>query len=103
MVGITQVTDASKFGQNYLAKFGWDSTQGLGVAGDGRTSHIKVAQKLDMFGIGAAQQQDPNGIAWKQNKDFERLLQRLNEEKTSEPPRSDNEVKTQNKSARRRP
>jgi Pin2-interacting protein X1 len=41
-------------------------------------SHIKVSQKLDMLGIGAAQQKDPNGIAWKQNKDFERLLERLN-------------------------
>lgn len=31
-----------------------------------------------MYGIGAAHQKDPNGIAWKQNKDFERLLERLN-------------------------
>lgn len=70
--------DASRFGQNYLSKFGWDASQGLGASGDGRTSHIKVVQKLDMFGIGAAQQKDPNGIAWKQNKDFELLLARLN-------------------------
>ncbi len=42
------------------------------------TSHIKVNQKLDMLGIGAAHQKDPNGIAWKQNKDFENLLKRLN-------------------------
>ncbi|KAJ3727046.1 hypothetical protein C8R42DRAFT_694485 [Lentinula raphanica] len=71
--------DASKFGANYLAKFGWDPSKGLGVEGQGRTSHIKVSQKLDMLGIGAAQSKDPNGIAWKQNKDFESLLRRLNE------------------------
>jgi Pin2-interacting protein X1 len=71
--------DAAKFGQTYLAKFGWDESQGLGASGSGRTSHIKVSQKLDMLGIGAANQRDPNGIAWKQNKDFENLLKRLNE------------------------
>ncbi|KAF5388877.1 hypothetical protein D9757_005598 [Collybiopsis confluens] len=71
--------DASKFGASYLAKFGWDSSKGLGLEGEGRTSHIKVSQKLDMLGIGAAQSKDPNGIAWKQNKDFESLLKRLNE------------------------
>ena len=32
-----------------------------------------------MMGIGAANTKDPNGIAWKQNKDFEALLRRLNE------------------------
>lgn len=31
-----------------------------------------------MLGIGAAHTKDPNGIAWKQNKDFEKLLARLN-------------------------
>ncbi|KAG1734635.1 hypothetical protein EDB19DRAFT_1146197 [Suillus lakei] len=31
-----------------------------------------------MLGIGAAHQKDPHGIAWKQNKEFEALLQRLN-------------------------
>ncbi|KAJ7128989.1 hypothetical protein C8R43DRAFT_1026752 [Mycena crocata] len=72
--------DAAKFGSSYLSKFGWDSSKGLGAEGDGRISHIKVSQKLDMLGIGAAQQKDPNGIAWKQNKDFERLLERLNAE-----------------------
>ncbi|KAF7375882.1 G-patch domain-containing protein [Mycena sanguinolenta] len=72
--------DAAKFGASYLSKFGWDSSQGLGASGEGRLSHIKVSQKLDMLGIGAAQQRDPNGIAWKQNKDFERLLERLNAE-----------------------
>lgn len=73
------MTDAARFGSSYLSKFGWDSNKGLGVGGDGRTSHIKVAQKLDMMGIGAAHQKDPNGIAWKQNKDYENLLKRLNE------------------------
>ncbi|TFK75476.1 hypothetical protein BDN72DRAFT_520746 [Pluteus cervinus] len=71
--------DAARFGQNYLAKFGWDSSKGLGISGDGRTTHIKVSHKLDLMGIGAAHQKDPNGIAWKQNRDFENLLRRLND------------------------
>jgi Pin2-interacting protein X1 len=75
--------DAARFGSNYLAKFGWDGSTGLGAAGEGRRSHIKVSHKLDLLGIGAAQQKDPDGIAWKQNKDFERLLQRLNDEATT--------------------
>jgi len=41
-------------------------------------THLKVQQKLDMMGIGAQHQRDPNGIAWKQNKEFEALLKRLN-------------------------
>jgi Pin2-interacting protein X1 len=61
-----------------MSKFGWDASKGLGAEGDGRTTHLKVAQKLDMLGIGAAHTRDPNGIAWKQNRDFERLLARLN-------------------------
>jgi len=48
------------------------------------TSHLKVSQKLDFLGIGADHQRDPHGIAWKQNKDFEALLKRLNEEKKGE-------------------
>jgi len=32
-----------------------------------------------MLGIGMHHQGDPNGIAWKQNHDFENLLKRLNE------------------------
>lgn len=76
---LTWADDAAKFGSSYLSKFGWDSSKGLGASGDGRTSHIKVSQKLDMLGIGAAHQKDPDGIAWKQNKDFESLLRRLNE------------------------
>ena len=31
-----------------------------------------------MLGVGAQHTKDPNGIAWKQNRDFERLLERLN-------------------------
>ena len=76
----SSLLDAARFGSNYLAKFGWDGSTGLGAAGEGRRSHIKVSHKLDLLGIGAAQQKDPDGIAWKQNKDFERLLQRLNDE-----------------------
>ena len=44
-------------------------------------THIPVVQvhhKLDMLGIGAQHTKDPNGIAWKQNQDFENLLRRLN-------------------------
>lgn len=73
-------SDASKFGAAYLSKLGWSAGGGLGAEGDGRTTHIKVSQKLDLFGIGAAHTKDPNGIAWKQNKDFESLLRRLNGE-----------------------
>lgn len=58
---------------------GWDPSKGLGATGEGRTSHIKVSHKLDMLGIGAAHTKDPNGIAWKQNKDFEDVLRRLND------------------------
>ncbi|KAI9465685.1 hypothetical protein BJY52DRAFT_1241916 [Lactarius psammicola] len=72
--------DASRFGQAYLEKFGWDTSKGLGASGEGRTSAIKTSQKLDMLGIGMQRHQnDPNGIAWRQNRDFENLLQRLNE------------------------
>ncbi|KAH7883160.1 hypothetical protein F5I97DRAFT_1902602 [Phlebopus sp. FC_14] len=70
--------DAARFGQSYLSKFGWDSSKGLGTSGNGTKSHIKVSQKLDMLGIGAAHQRDPHGVAWKQNRDFEALLKRLN-------------------------
>ncbi|VDC01504.1 unnamed protein product [Peniophora sp. CBMAI 1063] len=70
--------DAAKFGQQYLSKFGWDASKGLGASGEGRTSHLKVSQKLDMLGIGHAHQNSPDGIAWKQNRDFENLLRRLN-------------------------
>lgn len=70
--------DASKFGQSYLSKFGWDASKGLGAEGDGMKTHLKVSQKLDLMGIGAQHTKDPNGIAWKQNKDFESVLRRLN-------------------------
>ncbi len=71
-------TDACRFGQSYLEKFGWDPSKGLGSSGEGRTSAIKASQKLDMLGIGMQHQKDPNGIAWRQNRDFENLLRRLN-------------------------
>ncbi|KAF9228354.1 hypothetical protein BS17DRAFT_813295 [Gyrodon lividus] len=70
--------DASRFGLSYLSKFGWDTSQGLGSSGEGIKTHLKVSQKLDMMGIGAQHQKDPNGIAWKQNREFEALLKRLN-------------------------
>ena len=78
-------TDASRFGQAYLAKFGWDASKGLGVSGEGRTSAIKVTQKLDMLGIGVRQQGNlEGGIAWRQNRDFEDLLRRLNDGTTAD-------------------
>lgn len=73
--------DAAKFGHTYLAKLGWDPTLGLGVAKDGRTTNIAVAQKLDQLGIGAGRSgnaSDPDGVAWKQQNDYERMLARLN-------------------------
>ena len=73
-------TDAGRFGQAYLAKFGWDGSKGLGVSGEGRTSAIKATQKLDMLGIGMRHQGGlEGGIAWRQNRDFEDLLRRLND------------------------
>jgi len=91
---LKRITDASKFGASYLSKFGWDASAGvgLGATGEGRTSHIKVSQKVDMMGIGAAHQKDPNGIAWKQNKDYENLLKRLND--SHAPPTITEVVKT---------
>ncbi|KAG0704035.1 hypothetical protein DFH29DRAFT_981617 [Suillus ampliporus] len=53
----------ARFGQSYMSKLGWDPSKGLGASGDGMKSHLKVSQKLDMLGIGAAHQQDPHGIA----------------------------------------
>ncbi|KAI0249238.1 hypothetical protein BJV78DRAFT_714270 [Lactifluus subvellereus] len=76
--------DAGRFGQAYLEKFGWDSSKGLGMSGEGRTSALKATQKLDMLGIGMQHQKDPNGIAWRQNRDFENLLRRLNDEVATE-------------------
>ncbi|KAL7284287.1 hypothetical protein ACG7TL_001570 [Trametes sanguinea] len=70
--------DANKFGAAYLAKLGWNPSQGLGVSGEGRTTAISVTQKLDFLGIGADHRNSEGGIAWKQNKDFENLLKRLN-------------------------
>jgi Pin2-interacting protein X1 len=65
-----------------LAKYGWDraSGQGLGANGDGRTKHISVVQKLNSMGIGGTKAGGPDTIAWKQNRDFEMVLKRLNVE-----------------------
>ena len=48
------------------------------MSGDGRTKALSVTQKLDMLGIGADHKNSAEGLAWKQNKDFESLLRRLN-------------------------
>jgi len=63
----------------HLSKFGWDASKGLGASGEGPTTAIKARQKLDMLGIGMQHQNDPNGLAWRQNRDFENVLRRLNE------------------------
>ncbi|KAG8823316.1 hypothetical protein FRC19_004200 [Serendipita sp. 401] len=78
---LTWAEDDSRFGQQYLAKFGWtpDSGTGLGANGDGRLKHISVAQKLNLLGIGNNQNSGgPDAIAWKQNRDFENVLKKLN-------------------------
>ena len=50
------------------------------MSGEGRTNAIKATQKLDMLGIGMRHQSDlEGGIAWRQNRDFEDLLRRLND------------------------
>lgn len=53
---------------------------GLGRNEDGRTTNIAVAMKLDQLGIGAGRTGavDKDGIAWKQQNEFERMLARLN-------------------------
>ncbi|KAH9935508.1 uncharacterized protein B0H18DRAFT_951037 [Fomitopsis serialis] len=95
---LTWANDASKFGSAYLEKFGWASGSGLGASGEGRTNHISVYQKLDMLGIGADHKNNQDGTAWKQGKDFENLLRRLNaaagqEEGAADVPKIDGFVK----------
>ena len=71
--------DNSRFGQQYLEKFGWTagSGSGLGASGQGRLSHISVAQKLNLLGIGG--NNGNNGdVSWTQNRDYEMMLKRLN-------------------------
>ena len=89
--------DANKFGAAYLEKFGWASGSGLGAEGEGRTKHIPVYQKLDMLGIGADHRNSQDGTAWKQGKDFENLLRRLNaaggDEAATDAPKIDGFVK----------
>lgn len=45
---------------------------------DGRLAHIPVAQKLNLLGIGNGPSGGADTIAWKQSKDFEGVLKRLN-------------------------
>lgn len=95
---VSHRADANKFGTAYLEKFGWASGSGLGAGGEGRTKHISVYQKLDMLGIGADHKNSQDGTAWKQGKDFENLLRRLNaggagEEDAADVPKIDGFVK----------
>lgn len=72
------LSDNSRFGQQYLEKFGWSagSGSGLGASGQGRLSNISVAQKLNLLGIGG---NNSNGdVSWRQNRDYELMLKRLN-------------------------
>lgn len=41
-------------------------------------SHISVTQRLNLLGIGAGAKQGAEDIAWKQNRDYELVLARLN-------------------------
>ena len=70
--------DNSRFGQQYLEKFGWTagSGSGLGASGQGRLSHISVTQKLDLLGI--CSNNNRGDVSWKQNQDYELMLKRLN-------------------------
>lgn len=55
---------------------GWKSGQGLGLNGDGTTSHIKIAVKDDNLGIGASQKDAETG--WLNNsKSYQEVLDRL--------------------------
>ncbi len=71
--------DNSRFGQQYLEKFGWTagSGSGLGASGQGRLSHISVAQKLNLLGVGGNNENNGD-VSWKQNRDYEMMLKRLN-------------------------
>lgn len=71
--------DNSRFGQQYLEKFGWTagSGSGLGASGQGRLAHISVAQKLNLLGIGG-NNGNHGDVSWKQNRDYEMMLKRLN-------------------------
>ena len=77
--------DNSRFGQQYLEKFGWTagSGSGLGVSGQGRLSHISVGQKLNLLGIGGGGNNDHGDVSWEQNRDYELMLKRLNTTTTS--------------------
>jgi len=89
------ISDAARFGHEYLSKFGWSPSTGLGAAQDGRTSNLTVARKLNLFGIGAERTPGgPDDIAWKQNKDFEGVLARLNQPDTDteQPKPKDEEI-----------
>ena len=55
----------------------------MGASGQGRLSHISVAQKLNLLGIGGNNNNNNNNInngdvSWKQNRDYELMLKRLN-------------------------
>lgn len=47
---------------------------------DGRTTNITVSTKLDQLGIGAGNRsgEDKDGVAWKQQNEYEKMLARLN-------------------------
>jgi len=70
--------DNARLGQQYLERFGWSagSGSGLGTLGQGRLSHISVAHKLNLLGIGG--DNSKGDLSWKQNRDYELMLKRLN-------------------------
>ena len=72
--------DNSRFGQQYLEKFGWTALAWESRAKAGRLSHISIGQKLNLLGIGGGGGGNNNhgDVSWKQNSDYELMLKRLN-------------------------
>ncbi|KAF8482225.1 hypothetical protein JB92DRAFT_1687270 [Gautieria morchelliformis] len=100
---LTWSDDSSKFGAKYLQSLGWTAGTGLGVSGEGRTSNLKVHQKLDLMGIGA-NRHAPEGddAGWRGGREFERLLARLNQAQADTPdiPVDDGDATGENGSAK---
>jgi Pin2-interacting protein X1 len=95
--------DNSRFGQQYLEKFGWTagSGSGLGASGQGRLSHISVGQKLNLLGIGGGNNHNNDGdVSWKQNREYELMLKRLNTSTTTGGDDDDNKEEGEDESIR---
>ncbi|KAF8588874.1 hypothetical protein K439DRAFT_540963 [Ramaria rubella] len=83
---LTWSDDSSKFGAKYLQSLGWTSGTGLGAAGEGRISNLKIHQKLDLMGIGANRRgPGKDDTDWRGGREFEGLLARLNQAQEDTP------------------